>query len=446
VALLAAALLAGAAAGGWWAWGRSRPPEPPDVGTIRDPEVRHALASARQDVLDHPRSAAAWGTLGMTLEAHLYEGEADRCFAQAARLDPADPRWPYFRGLYALKDDPDNALPFLRQAAETAGADSPYREHLRLRLAEALLERQETDEAEGLFRGEWQRAPGNPRAAFGLGLIAAERGDRAGAAEFLRVAQKSPMSRKKATTRLAALARESGDSAAAAEHEKALAALPGDVPAWPDPLVEQIVALQVGRRSREHEVKELERQRHFAEAAQVYLKELEEQPTVAAYLGAGVNLARLGDFDRALPLLRQAVQLDPDDAQAHYTLALILFLRAERAETAAPGSAEAREWFGESLAPARRATELKPDHARAYLHWGLALRHLRRPAEAVEPLRKGVACQPGDFDLQLALGEVLLDLQRREQARTHLENARRIEPGNPALARALERLGAAGKE
>ena len=50
----------------------------------------------------------------------------------------------------------------------------------------------------------------------------------------------------------------------------------------PDPLVEQILQFQVGRQNREEEAKQLERQRRYAEAAAVYLKELQEKPTARA--------------------------------------------------------------------------------------------------------------------------------------------------------------------
>jgi tetratricopeptide (TPR) repeat protein len=92
----------------------------------------------------------------------------------------------------------------------------------------------------------------------------------------------------------------------------------------------------------------------------------------------------------------------------HFTLALVLFTAAEKTWQTAPGLPEARQWFTEVLEHARRAAELKPDHAQAYLFWGLALKYLGRPAEAVAPLRQGVACRPENFELQLALGEALL--------------------------------------
>ena len=47
---------------------------------------------------------------------------------------------------------------------------------------------------------------------------------------------------------------------------------------------------------------------------------------------------------------------------------------------------------------------------------------------AVAPLRQGVACRPDDVDLQYTLGEVLLELGQDREAKTYLDNVRRIDP------------------
>ncbi len=348
--------------------------------------------------------------------------------------------WPYGRGVIALRRDPENALPFLRKAAELADDANPgYQSAMRLQLAEALLERHEVGEADRLFREERRRDPGSLRAALGLGLIARDRGDDQAAVDFLTAARDSPCARKTASTQLAALAYGRGDKAGAAEYEKKASALLDDAP-WPDPFADEVARRQVGQQAREREAAQFERQERFADAARVYLTQLEKQPSARACVGAGINLTRIGDYDRGLPLLRRGVQLGPDSSQAHYALAMALFVRAKKEWQHAPDSPPVKEQFREAVEHAERAAELQPDHARAYLVWGLTLKYLGQPAAAVTPLRKGVTCLPVDFDLQLGLGEALLETGQLKEAETHLENARKLNARDDRLAEAIERL------
>ena len=106
--VLAAALTGAALAA--WAWTRPGPPRPPQPDLAgADPEVVEAVAEARDAVLRAPRSAAAWGRYGQVLRAHDFGAEANRCFAEAERLGPAEPRWPYLRGLTLVLTEPGPA-------------------------------------------------------------------------------------------------------------------------------------------------------------------------------------------------------------------------------------------------------------------------------------------------------------------------------------------------
>lgn len=434
-----AVLVVGAAGIGWWFRPATAPPVPPMPHDISDAEVLQAVKRARKDVLGNPESAAAWGQLGMTFLANDCAKEAERCFQEAARLDPSEPMWPYYRAMNVLERDLDQAITFLRQA-EQATKDKPlYRSQVRLRLAETLLEKDELDEAERLFLAELQAVPDDPLASFGLGLIAQRRGDDKVAAKYLTVAAlPQSLARKRATTMLAFLARSGGDDAAATRYEQALLSMPRD-PSW-DSLMVQVYALQVGQRRRWWYVDHLERKGDFAGAARASLTELKRQPTSDGYIIAGLNLGRIGEYDKALPLLREAVRLEPENANAHFTLAMTLFNRAESESNKAPGSWLAAKWYQEAIPPAKRATELTPGYAQAYLIWGQSLRRLGKPAAAVDPLRTGVTGRPQDFPLQLALGEALLEAEQYTEAQTYLENARQLEPKDKRPIQALARL------
>jgi tetratricopeptide (TPR) repeat protein len=433
-------LVAGAAAAGWW-WLRPAPVEPPMPADIQETEVRVAIEQARQLVLSEPGSAKAWGHLGMVLLAQLFDRDAVFCFTQASRLEPSDPRWLYGRSLIALKREPDNAVALLEQTLAVSDSWPPYRSATCCLLAEAYLERLNLDAAEKYFRLEQEYDPDSARAALGLGRIAMVRGDEEQAKKYLSVARESRYARKKATVQLAAIARGQGDQATADALESENKKLRGDEP-WPDPLIEDVILLEVGWRARDRQVGRLIKKQRYAEAAAMYLEQIKQKPNVDAYVGAGFNLARppASDYERGVQLLRKAVELYPDSAYAHYTLSWVLFARAEKQWQQQADNPQLSAWFREAVEHGRRATELKPDHSRAYLFWGLALRYLDEADAAIGPLRKGVACDPADFELQLALGEVLLDTGQIKEAQIYLDHARRLDPDHPRLMKALQRL------
>jgi tetratricopeptide (TPR) repeat protein len=441
--LVGLALLA-AGAGAWSLWRRPRGPapaavEPPMPAHVEEAEVREALQRAREGVLSLPGSDVAWGEYGLTLLAHDFAPEAGVCFAEAARLGPDNALWELARGYMAERLAPETALPHLRRAVEIGLPTAEAQTALRLHLAEWLLERRDLDGAEAIFRDELGRDPRNMRATFGLGRVALGRDDDREATSLFEAARGWPPARKAVAAHLATLARARGDEAAAARLEAEVAALPDDLP-WPGPLDDELVRRQVGSRKLLDEAAALQYAGQLEEAAAVYRRLAATRPTVQAWVGAGLNLARLGRYDEALALLRRAVDLGPQSPQARAALAQTLFARAEAEWARAPGSGRAREWFAEVVEPARRVVELRPSHAHAYLLWGLALRLSGNPASAVAPLRKGALLQPGSFEMHLALGEALLDLGREQEACEHLEKARRLAPDDKRLAEALARL------
>jgi tetratricopeptide (TPR) repeat protein len=435
-------LVAGGAMGVWW-WSRpvvAPSPVPPMPDDIGDSEVILAVERARKDVLAKPESDAAWGNLGMTFMANDCAEAADRCFEEAARLEPTEPKWPYYRAMSVLERDIEKTVPFLRQAERAAGSRPTYRKLVRLRLAEALLQKEELDEAEGFFLAAMDAAPDDSRASYGLGLIALRRREETAATKYLTVAAtRQSHAQKRATTMLAYLARSRGDVAAASGYEQTLLALPNDPP-WPDFLMDQVYALQAGQRSRWRYVAQLEWQGDFAGAARASLAELERRPTPDGFISAGTNLGRIGEFDKALSLLRKAVRFDPENANASYALAVTLFNRAESDWHNKPNSPLAVECYRQAIPLARRATELTPGYSQAYLVWGQSLRRLGQPAAAVIPLRTGVSGRPQDFLLQLALGEALLEAESYAEAETFLKNARELEPKDERPIQALARL------
>src|SRR5439155_12563614 len=146
--LLGAGLLAAATA--WFIWQQYRLSHPPatEVAIIEppaielsgiDPAVSRAIEKARAAVNESPRSAQTWGQLGKTLLAHGIHHPAGTCLAQAERLEPAEPRWPYLQGIALVSADPPDPGAAIQhfQSAVDRGGNTPN--VLRLYLGEILL-------------------------------------------------------------------------------------------------------------------------------------------------------------------------------------------------------------------------------------------------------------------------------------------------------------------
>ncbi len=433
-------LLAGLAAAGWYAWHRGyfrQIPEPP-LPEIEEEEVRRVVKEQYQRLLQDRRSGTAWGEYGTILLAHLFDREADACFVVAMRLSPQDPRWPYARAHIALKRRPQEGPELLRAAAKAANSPE-YQSAITLTLAEALLEQGQIDEAERLFLQQLNTPLGSARARFGLGVAALAREDYAAAEQHFLAVRDQQYCRKQAHTHLAMLARARGDILAARRYESIACASDPDPP-WPDPYLDHVVSLQVGHRGLERRATLLERDGRYFDAAQLYFRAVQQRKDAKYLIGAAVNLARLFRHPEAIGLLRQAVEAEPDNSQAHYTLGLVLYAHAEIVQSREPDHPELTAWFREAAAATARAAELRPDHAQSYLFHGLSLLRLGQARQAIPAFRKGLTIQPDNFELHLGLGEALLAVGEAAEAEKILAVARELRPDDPRPAQLLGRL------
>ncbi len=422
---------------------------PPEVsGTHIDREVHAALGAARSEVVGHPSSAKAWGHYGMVLRAHNFEAEADVCFAEAERLDRADGRWPYYRGMFAEfggSDGIPRGEPHFRRAASLPLLGAEYQSAARLRLAEALYDRSQFEEADALFRDELAVTPVNHRATFGRGLIAIARADEASARTFLAAVQDHPSARQKACTRLAALARRTGDSTSAARFQTAASSYGKDED-WPDPFLRDCSALGVGRRSRLVQIDELITAGRIDEAIQGLqaLNRDSNSPLVECKKAA--LYGRLGNHERAEFHAREGLKLDADSAPAHHLLAATLYLRAKAKWPQESERDAARALFRECIEHFRLSLRNKPDNVDAYRTLGQALFHIGEKDEAIRQLRLAVACRPERYENHMVLGEFLAEVGEKEEALRVLTTAEQLgPPSDPRLRAMLDRLRGSNK-
>jgi tetratricopeptide (TPR) repeat protein len=415
------------------------PPEVKAEGV--DPSVAAAITAARQKVLDDPRSAAAWGELGKLLLAHTFETEAEVCFERAEKLDPDDGRWPYYRGLNAAGRDPVAAVGHFRDSVAGRHPNPAYASVARLRLAEALLDRQEYGAAAKLFEAERgsEVESSRARAVYGLGLVAVMRDDLTAAARHLAAAAATPFARRKASGQLARIARLRGDADAVGRYEQDATRPPPDR-GWPDPFVAESNRLRVGQQKSLQEADALARRGQLPQAAALLAELSRQYPNELTYQATGAVLIQMGDYAQAEQALRTCLGFDPGHPQAHHLLATALFLHGESLWNRGERD-RARELFRGAAEHGRRAAERKPDFAGAYTCRGRALLYLGERDEAVASLRKAVECRPEVADGHLYLGEALAEAGKPDEARASLKTAEQLAgPNDPRPRQALAKL------
>ena len=136
---------------------------------------------------------------------------------------------------------------------------------------------------------------------------------------------------------------------------------------------------------------------------------------------------RRDDIAHAEADLRKVLATDPDNVAALNALGYTLADRTSR--------------YAEALELIDRARVAEPDNAAIIDSYGWVLFRLGRSGEAVVQLRRALALQK-DPEIAAHLGEVLWVMGDKEQARKYFDQARKLEPDNRSLQRALERTGA----
>jgi Flp pilus assembly protein TadD len=200
-------------------------------------------------------------------------------------------------------------------------------------------------------------------------------------------------------------------------------------------------------------------------AEALYLQALEAQPDNAdALFLLSVLQHKRGNALEAVNLLTKALAIAPNHPEACYNLGVALRDLGRLAEAAQsyrealrlrPDYPEAHNNLGVALRDLGRPAEaeesyrvalhLRPDYPKAHYNLGVALRDLGRPAEAEASYREALRLWPDYPEAHNNLGNVLSDLGRLAEAEASYREALRLRPDCPEthnnLGVALSDLG-----
>ena len=132
----------------------------------------------------------------------------------------------------------------------------------------------------------------------------------------------------------------------------------------------------------------------------------------------GVLKGQLGDWLGGIELIKKALILKPEYAEAHSNLGYGL-TQLKRYEEALPCF--------------ERAVALKPQYPEAYYNWGIALEALKRYKESVACYKKAVAYNPNYYEAYNNCGSALVALKRFEEALQFYKNAIELKSDHPDL-------------
>lgn len=434
VALLA--LVGGAV----FAWQRHHEPDvptasPPEISAlVIDPEVRSVLAKARQRAIDEPRSDVPWGELGLMFRAHALNEESIVCLTEAAKLNPTTPRWPYLIGTVNLIIAPEAATANFR-TAYTLATKPEERSAARLQLADSTLDRNDWEEASRLFEEELAVNSQDPRSRYGLGVIAAKRGNTSAAIDHLLLAVTSPMCRQKASSLLATCYYKLGLQDKASRFERDSTSPPVDRP-WSDSLDSGVSAWLVGSAARKRNVNDLHAQGRHQEAVAALKEMARNHPDEGDEVTVGIDLGFLGNWSAAEKVFRSALAKNPDHATGRCFLGVSLYFQAV-AKWQGGNRDTARKQFETALVELRKSLVIKPDQWQAHLFAGCSLKYLGQLPEAAEECCRAIRVMPQSADAHFTLGEVLYEQGKSAEAIPHLEDAARLAPPNDIRAKTL---------
>lgn len=376
--------------------------------TTAQETLEHLLEAPETDPAELTR---AFGHLGQLYLLHDFMAPAAAALRNAETLDSNDPRWPYFLAIHDIFEGHlEGAIAALDRVLLLTPADLAAR----IRRADALLDLNRIDEAEAEYTRILDLDSSHSAAHFGLGRVAFERDDLAGAIERFRTALGGQPAGSVVHHHIGLALRRLGrreeamDQLSRNEHVRV---------AFPDPLFTSLQRLNVSREA------------YFKQGTQA-MQRGDLQEALVAFQGAdaalpndsitlfnlGMVLIELGDKARAEAHMRRAVEFDQDYREPHFNLALIL---AERSDLKG-----AEHHF-------RRAAEIDPDDLEARVRLAEVLSRLDRPNEAIELLEEVLAIDPALAMAQLALGAAHQAAGDPHAARTALLEVLKAAPGAP---------------
>ena len=188
---------------------------------------------------------------------------------------------------------------------------------------------------------------------------------------------------------------------------------------------------------------------HFQEAVPLLEQAIALEPNLPiAYLQLGTALSSLKNYEKAIPVLRKAVEMRPDLTVPRYQLGSALFetgdfagaaVEYEAAVARLPDWGEARfslattyarlDRMPDAIREYKKVIEVRPNHYGAHLLLGRALALTGNPADALPYLTKAAALQPNSPEPHAFLADAFVQLGQETDAERERAVVARLRAG-----------------
>ena len=387
------------------------------------PAVQQQVQQAYDNARTHDEDAAANGALGMVFDAYEQYDAAAICYQRAHRLDPSSFRWLYLLGwVQAAQGHHQDAVQTLAEALRVNANDT----FAKLRRAESLLTIGQLDDAGSAYRLIAQTQPDRADAHYGLGRVAAARGDWQSATAFYQKACELFPSYGPAHYALVTAFRKLGRDADAQQQLRLYEQDKTAVPPQDDPLRREVAMLNLGSAAHLRRAADLERAGRIDDAIAEEEAALRVDPNaVQAHVNLIALYGRVGRYQEATAHYNAGLALDPTQADLHYNYGILLLKQKDDlAATAA---------FKETL-------RLNPHYAEAHSHLGAIYGNRGAISEAIQEFTAALAERPTDRLAHFQLGRMAANEGRYDEAIRHLQQT--LVPEDTGTPRYLYALGA----
>lgn len=143
-----------------------------------------------------------------------------------------------------------------------------------------------------------------------------------------------------------------------------------------------------------------------------------------SFLRAGNEFFKAGDADNAIPAYRKALNLNPNNVDAHLKLGFLLY--------------NVKEMYEQGMSHYYKALQLDPNNPRIHHDLGMVMLHQKKFDQAISHLTVALRGMPDGISLQYnavsmhhALGRALFGKGNFSEASSHLSEAVRLDPNNP---------------